>query len=220
MKMNCIKINYTCCILGRVPLANPSISFHCCAGKSTLIFSYQLYAIVWTFGSSPNRDALVPGKLGCLDVREYFCFRWRRVVSMCHGGDRFKEVQLFPETDLKNGLCGSAPRSFTTYHLPKVWYGHQCGIDNTAHFRCLSSDSQSGYYPGFFISVRLAYHFVSQTAVLWTVSKRIQWTGGDLYGDRERWESLTSGKFMFLCLILLIVTFVFFLCFQGKLEVG
>lgn len=44
--MNCIKINYTCYILGRVPLAVPSVSFHCYARKSTLIFSYQLYAII------------------------------------------------------------------------------------------------------------------------------------------------------------------------------
>ena len=93
---------------GKCTLAVPSISLHFSAGKSTSPFNYQLHAFSWTCGRSPNKDAFMPGKSGCLNGLEYFCFWWKRAVALSHGRERFKEGKLF---------------SAWTTVSSKVWYG-------------------------------------------------------------------------------------------------
>ena len=76
---------------GKCTLAVPSISLHFSAGKSTSPFNYQLHAVSWTSGRSPNKDAFMPGKSGGLNGLEYFCFWWKRAVALSHGREDSKK---------------------------------------------------------------------------------------------------------------------------------
>lgn len=130
--------------LEKSTLAAPSISFHCCAGKSTLIFSYQLHAIIWTSE---------PPKIEIFCVREIrlfvnmFTFDEEELLS-CALGERVSKKESCSQKPI--WWMGLGLSFLTISHFSKVWCGEQCGVSNMAHLGIWARSLGFADHAGFF----------------------------------------------------------------------